>query len=81
LRTSQKFGSAVSNERNISFIFRGTQSGKRKLDSEMILFRDSRETASSREEASETASHGQGTGMCVPHKCVTIVEVVLFTWV
>jgi len=37
------------------------------------------ETASSREEASETASYGQGTSMCVPHKCVTIVEVVLFT--
>jgi len=45
----------------------------------MVLFRDIRETASPREEASETASHGQGTGKCVPHKCVTIVEVVLFT--
>ena len=67
------------NERNISFVFHGRQFGKRRLDSEMVLFRDSRETASSREEANETASHGQGTGMCVPHKCVTIVEVVLFT--
>lgn len=79
MRTSQRFGSAVSNERNISFVFRGTQFGKRKLDSETVLFRDRRETASSREEASETASYGQGTSMCVPHKCVTIVEVVLFT--
>ena len=44
----------------------------------MVSFRDSRETASLEEE-SETASYGPGTSMCVPHKCVTIVEVVLFT--
>jgi hypothetical protein len=68
----------VSSERNIGLVFRGTHFGKCKLEAEMVLFREGREIAS-REEVSETASYGQGTSKCVPHKCVTIFEVVLFT--